>query len=257
MSYRYDNDLEFLGKCTNEELEDLFTLLVYDPKDGEKRFSSTLTLSDEYKKYGTDYSKYWRRIAEELQLYGGNTIVNNIIRFGSGVTYRQILEDVAKELKVTYAKSSSTQEIEDAVIEKILSDVFSKMSEEEIKEFFSEISEDDDVLKRTISSYDTNNVPWRKISMSLVRQILKAGGFATYRLSLIAVNFMWKKLFGKGLSLAMNRGLTKMIGNLLSGPIALILNAWIIADIAGPATRVTVPAVMLIATLRKKKMQNL
>ena len=256
MSYRYDNDLEFLGKCTNEELEDLFTLLVYDPKDGEKRFSSTLTLSDEYKKYGTDYSKYWRRIAEELQLYGGNTFAN-IFRGSTGVLYREILEDVAKELKVTYAKSSSTQEIEDAVIEKILSDVFSKMSEEEIKEFFSEISEDDDVLKRTISSYDTNNVPWRKISMSLVRQILKAGGFATYKLSLIAVNFICKKLFGKGLSLAMNRGLTKMIGNLLSGPIALILNAWIIADIAGPATRVTVPAVMLIATLRKKKMQNL
>jgi uncharacterized protein YaaW (UPF0174 family) len=256
MSYRYDNDLKFLGKCTNEELRDLFALLTRDPKDNSERITSSLTTSDEYKKYGSDYSKYWQRIAEELQLYGGNTFAN-IFRGSTGVLYREILEDVAKGLKVTYAKASSTQEIEDAVIEKILSDVFSKMSEEEIKEFFSEISEDDDVLKRTISSYDTNNVPWRKISMSLVRQILKAGGFATYRLSLIAVNFMWKKLFGKGLSLAMNRGLTKMIGNLLSGPIALILNAWIIADIAGPATRVTVPAVMLIATLRKKKMQNL
>lgn len=257
MSYRYDNDLEFLGKCTNEELRDLFTLLTRDPKDNSERFTSTLTVSDEYKKYGTDYSKYWRRIAEELQLYGGNTFANIFFRGSTGVLYREILEDVAKGLKVIYAKSSSTREIEDAVIEKILSDVFSKMSEEEIKEFFSEISEDDDVLKRTISSYDTNNAPWRKISMSLVRQILKTGGFATYKLSLIAVNFIWKKLFGKGLSLAMNRGLTKMIGNLLSGPIALILNAWIVADIAGPATRVTVPAVMMIATLRKKKMQNL
>lgn len=218
MSYIHDNDLEFLERCTNEELKELFTLLVYDPKDGKERFSSTLTLSDEYKKYGTDYSKYWKRIAEELQLYGGNTIVNNIIRFGSGVTYREILEDVAKNLKVTYTKSSSTQEIEDAVIEKILSNLFSKMSKEEIKEFFSEISEDDEILEKMISSSNTNNIPWGKIGLFLV-----------------------------------NKGFM----NLLLGPFGLVLNAWIVADIAGPATRVTVPAVMLIAALRKKKMQNL
>lgn len=222
MSYRYDNDLEFLGKCTNEELKELFNILVYDPKDGEERFSSTLTLSDEYKKYGTDYSKYWKRIAEELQLYGGNTIVNNIIRFGSGVTYREILEDVAKNLKVTYTKSSSTQEIEDSILEKVLFEIFSKISEDEAKKLFSEFSDDELVLKNLNTSLGVNGAPWGKIGLSLV-----------------------------------NKGLTRVVGGLLTGPIGLVLNAWIVADIAGPATRVTVPAVMLIATLRKKKMQNL
>lgn len=256
MSYRYDNDLEFLERCTNEELRDLFSLLTRDPKDNLERFTSTLTISDEYKKYGTDYNKYWQRIAEELQLYGENTLAN-IFRGSTGVLYREILEDVAKSLKVSITKFSSTQEIEDFVIEKILSDAFSKMSEKEIEEFFSEISADDEMLKRTILSYNTNNIPWKKMSLSLIRQILKSGGFATYKLSLIAVNLIWKKIFGKGLTLAMNRGLTKMIGNLLAGPVAVVLNAWIIVDIAGPATRVTIPAVILIATLRKKKIQNL
>lgn len=35
--YKFDKDLEFLGKCTNEELEGLFNILVYD-KDGKKEF---------------------------------------------------------------------------------------------------------------------------------------------------------------------------------------------------------------------------
>lgn len=217
MSYRYDNDLEFLGKCTNEELEDLFNLLTRNPKDNSERFTSMLTVSDEYKKYGADYSKYWQRIAEELQLYGGNTFAN-IFRGSTGVLYREILEDVAKNLKVYYTKSSSTQEIENSILEKVLFEIFSKISEDEAKKIFSEFSDDELVLKNLNSSLGVNGTPWVKIGLYLI-----------------------------------NKG----FGSLLLGPLSLVLNTWIVADIAGPATRVTVPAVMLIATLRKKKMQNL
>ena len=222
MSYRYDSDLEFLGRCTNEELKELFDLLVYDPKDGEKRVSSTLTYSEEYKKYGTDYSKYWRRIAEELQLYGGNTVVNNFIRFGSGVTYREILQDVAKTLKVPFDKIASTEKIEYVVLEKILSEIFAKVSPEEAKKIFSDLSNDEIVLKYKNSAIDVNSAQLEKLTFLLL-----------------------------------NKGLTRIIGGILAGPIGLLLNALIIADIAGPATRVTIPAVMLIATLRRKKIQNL
>ena len=222
MSYRYDNDLEFLGRCTNEELKELFDLLVYDPKDGEQRITSTLTYSEEYKKYGTDYSKYWRRIAEELQLYGGNTVVNNFIRFGSGVTYREILQDVAKTLKVHYTKISSTEKIEYVVLEKILSEIFAKLSPEEEKEILSELSNDEIVLKYKNSAIDFNSAQLKNLTFLLL-----------------------------------NKGITRIIGGILAGPIGLLLNALIIADIAGPATRVTIPAVMLIATLRRKKIQNL
>lgn len=222
MSYRYDNDLEFLGRCTNEELKELFDLLVYDPKDGEQRVTSTLTYSEEYKKYGTDYSKYWRRIAEELQLYGGNTVVNNFIRFGSGVTYREILQDVAKTLKVPFDKIASTEKIEYVVLEKILSEIFARMSPKEVKKIFSDLSNDEIVSKIKNSATDFNSAQLENLTFSLL-----------------------------------NKGITGIIGGILAGPIGLLLNALIIADIAGPATRVTIPAVMLIATLRRKKIQNL
>lgn len=254
MAYRYDTDLEFLKKCENEDLEELFNLLVYDPKDGGNRFTETLSISDEYKMYGHDYKKYWQRIAEELQLYGGNTLVNNFFRFGTGVTYGEIVKDVAKVMKVNFSYGDSTLDIENKIFEKNIEDLFEKMTPEEIKEFLNEISEDDIQLKEIIKNYSSKNFPWKKIGLSIVREALKRSGFLPYKLSVVIANIIWKNLFGKGLSFAANKTLTKVLGRVLGGPLALILNAWIIVDIASQATRVTIPAVILIGTLRKKVM---
>ncbi|RVY20471.1 DUF3944 domain-containing protein [Helicobacter pylori] len=70
MAYRHDEDLEFLKRLSSNDLKDLFDVLVYD-KDGALRVNEKLTNSTEYKRYGSDYAKYPRRIAEELQCYGG------------------------------------------------------------------------------------------------------------------------------------------------------------------------------------------
>ncbi len=43
-----NSDLEFLKRLSSNDLKDLFDTLVYD-KDGEKRFTEGLTLSEEYK----------------------------------------------------------------------------------------------------------------------------------------------------------------------------------------------------------------
>ncbi|MGN8425331.1 DUF3944 domain-containing protein [Helicobacter pylori] len=45
MAYRYDSDLEFLNHLSSNDLKDLFDAIVYD-KDGEKRFTERLTLSE-------------------------------------------------------------------------------------------------------------------------------------------------------------------------------------------------------------------
>ncbi|WRF19194.1 DUF3944 domain-containing protein [Helicobacter pylori] len=55
--------MEFLKRLSSNDLKDLFDALVYD-KDGEKRFTEGLTLSEEYKRHGNDYAKYPTRIAE-------------------------------------------------------------------------------------------------------------------------------------------------------------------------------------------------
>lgn len=250
MAYRTDSDLNFLSNCTDEELKTLYDILVYDPKDGETWISETLSTSTEHTKYGSQYSKYWKRIAEELQLQGGNAIVN-VFRFGDGVLYREIVGDVADNLKVSYYSNDSAEEIEDKIIEKIFKEILNSLSEAEKSNLIGEISpEQYKILLRQYGG--EKNIPWGKIGVSLVRQMMKSGGFATYKLTVITANFVWKKMFGKGLTFAGNKMLTKALGNFLAGPLALVLNAWIIFDIASPATRITTPAVMIVAMLRKQ-----
>lgn len=250
MSYRYDRDLEFLGQCKDEDLKALYDILVYDPKDNEKWISETLSISEEHKMYGKKFSRYWERIAEELQLQGGNSIVN-IFRLGDGVLYKEILEDVAEKLKVFKYSGDTAEEIEDRIIEDVMSKFFREMPSEQISELMSDISPEE--YQKLIKQYGgVKNIPWGKIGVSTARQILKMGGFATYKFTLVAVNLMWKKLFGKGLTLLANSTLTKVMGSLLSGPVAILLNTWLIFDIASPAFRITAPAVMIVALLRKK-----
>ncbi|WRA90268.1 DUF3944 domain-containing protein [Helicobacter pylori] len=82
MAWHTNSDLEFLKRLSSSDLKDLFDALVYD-KDGALRMNEELTNSTEYKRYGRDYAKYPRRIAEELQCYGGNTFINFLETKGS------------------------------------------------------------------------------------------------------------------------------------------------------------------------------
>lgn len=247
MSYRKDIDLEFLQYCNNEELKNLFEVLTIDPKDNIERITSTLKISDEYKMYGEDYHKYWERIAEELQLFGGNTIFN-IFRKGTGILYREIALDVAKHIKAPINKNGSIENIEDAITMKLTLDLLGKMPEEQIKEFFEEM--EDNNIKQILTEY--KDIPWKTSSVFIVRQIFKAGKFTSYKMTLKIVNLMWRKLFGRGLSFAANRTLTKTLGSIVGGPLSVVLNTWLIMDIAGPAMRVTVPTVLLVSCLRKE-----
>ncbi|WP_131127355.1 DUF3944 domain-containing protein [Helicobacter pylori] len=74
--------MEFLNHLSSNDLKDLFDILVYD-EDGTLRMNEYLTNLTEYKRYGHDYAKYPRRIAEELQCYGGNTFINFLEMKGS------------------------------------------------------------------------------------------------------------------------------------------------------------------------------
>ncbi|WP_223823426.1 DUF3944 domain-containing protein [Helicobacter pylori] len=82
MAWHTDSDLAFLKRLSSSDLKDLFDVIAYD-EDGTLRMSEELTNSTEYKRYGRDYAKYPRRIAEELQCYGGNTFINFLETKGS------------------------------------------------------------------------------------------------------------------------------------------------------------------------------
>ncbi len=129
--------MEFLKRLSSNDLKDLFDALVYD-KDGEKRFTEGLTLSEEYKKHGNDYAKYAERIAEELQYYGSNSFASFIK--GEGVLYKEILCDVCDKLKVNYNKKTETTLIEQNMLSKILERSLEEMDDEEVKEMCDELS---------------------------------------------------------------------------------------------------------------------
>ena len=73
---RYDKDLQFLAECRNEDLKTLADYLTHDAK-GEIRMAEQLTDTDAYLcNYPDNMRNMWREVANELQRYGGNTIVN-------------------------------------------------------------------------------------------------------------------------------------------------------------------------------------
>ena len=95
-----------------------------------------------------------------------------------------------------------------------------------------------------------------EVLLGAFQTIFRAGGFKSYQLTLIIANAISRALFGKGLTFAANASLTKTM-SILTGPVGwAITGAWTLMDIAGPAFRVTLPAIIQIAVLRKKHSQE-
>lgn len=239
MAYKFDHDLEFLFKLESEKLNDLVEILTTDK--GEARLTETLTGTEKYKAYAPNHSKYVDLICEELQRFGGNTFANTFR--GGGVLYREIVKDVCSKLKVKFQDSKSTTDIEIDIMLKILQDSMEKMDQEQLKELIKELD-----LKTTSISASAITIA--------MQAAIKMGGFASYQLAVIVANAIAKAVLGHGLSLAANATITRTIG-IFAGPIGWALSgAWLATDIAGPAYRVTIPAVIQVAFLRQNYLKE-
>jgi len=242
MAYRSDSDLEFLGELRSEDLNDLVYCLTHS-KNGNRRLTEELTLSNEYKAHNPDHHKYWELIAAEIQCFGANSFMT-LFRGGEGVYYREVLMDVCDKIKVNYNKNSSVGMIESNLLMKILTDALDKMNPDELKE-----------LAETIGIKNTNGIT-PEIMTGTFQAIFRAGGFKSYQLTVIIVNAILKALIGRGLSFAGNAALTRTMA-LLTGPIGWTIAAlWTAIDIAGAAYRVTIPAVIQVAALRQKHLHE-
>lgn len=237
MAYRYDPDLEFLQTCSSEELNDLVYLLTHDLKDGETRWTEFLTTNEKYKRYYPEHKQYWQEIAEEIQLFGGNTFMN-LFRLGEGVLYKEVLCDVCDKMKVKYDKKSPTREIEQSLMLKILQVAIEKMSPEELKKLQKELG------KENLTSFTPQQ------AYTIFTTIFRMGGFKSYILIRTIVNAIWKFLTGQGLKPVVNAAIGRYLA-IFTGPIGwTITGLWTAYDIAGTAYRVTIPAVIQIIYLR-------
>jgi uncharacterized protein YaaW (UPF0174 family) len=238
MAYRSDSDLSFLQEIKSEDLEDLVYCLTHD-KDGDVRFTEELTTSDEYKTHHPDHKQYWRSIAAEIQCFGANSFAT-MLRGGEGVLYKEVLTDVCDKMKVNYNKDSSVEKIENNLLMKILTDAIENMTPEELKE-----------LAESTGVKNTSGIT-PEAMVGIFQAVFRAGGFKSYQLTLIIVNAVMKALIGRGLSFAGNAALTRTMA-VLTGPIGWVITGlWTAIDIAGPAYRVTIPAVIQVSVLRQK-----
>ncbi len=238
MAYREDRDLEFLNLMNSEDLNDLVYCLTHD-KDGTLRLTEELTAQSRYKSYYPDHKKYWDLIAAEIQCFGANTFCT-ILRGGRGVLYKEVLTDVCDKLKVNYNKNSPVSVIETNLLMKIIESAIENMSPEEIK-----------ILAESTGIENTSGIT-PEVMTGFFQAAFRAGGFTSYKMTLIIVNAVFRSLFGKGLTFAANAALTRTM-SVLTGPIGwAITGAWTAIDIAGSAYRVTIPAVIQVAALRQK-----
>lgn len=237
-----DKNLNFLHNADSSDLRILVDYLTKD-KDGDTRWTEELTNTENYKKYYPNQLQLMcEDIAEELQRYGGNTFMN-ILRWGRGVEYKEILTDVCGKIKVNYNEKSSVEMIEYNLLQKILIDSLENMSVEELESLMKEM-----------------NIPnqgfGKQAFVAALQIAIKRGGFSAYKIAVIVANAISKALLGRGLTLASNAALTRSL-SIFAGPIGWVVTAiWTAIDIAGPAYRVTIPSVIQIAYMRAKYNMN-
>ncbi|AOF01651.1 oxidoreductase [Serratia surfactantfaciens] len=239
--YRNDPDLNLLGQCSNEELQLLVSILTTDPRDGDTRWTESLTCTPEYRLLAPEHRRYWQLIAAELQRYGANTLVS-LMRLGQGVTYREILGDVCDKLDVNYNLKSTTEAIELCLLTKVLEKSLDQMTPEELATF-----------SRNMQLDLTNPTP--QLILMAVQAAIRTSSLAALELATVLSASVITSLGGIatwGTVVVASRALS-----VIAGPAAIALSsAWMISDIAGPAYRVTIPACIIVAWLRQQRLSR-
>ena len=197
-------------------------------------------MCERYKTHYPNHRIYWDLIAAELQLFGGNTVVN-MFR-GTGVLYKEILINVCGKLKVNFNKDSSTPIIEMHLLNKILTDSVERMNAEQLEEVAKELN---------LPLSHIINLSKDAVLIAL-QAAIKSGGFLFYRLAAVVANNMAKFILKRGLSFGANQALTKGL-SVFAGPVGWVITGiWTLYDISGAAYRVIIPAVIYVSYMRAK-----
>jgi uncharacterized protein YaaW (UPF0174 family)/signal recognition particle receptor subunit beta len=182
-------------------------------------------------------------IAEYLRKMGSNDIAT-LFRGGSGVLYPEVVLDVGKKLKAKVSAAKSVEKNEEAILFKVFEDALDQMSDSEKRLLFQSMG------------IRENEYPTGAAATIVTQLVARFGGFAVYKSALIVANMVSRALLGQGLAFATNATLTRTIGAFL-GPIGWIASGlWLAVDLAGPAYRKTVPAIIHVATLRQTLMKR-
>ncbi|EIS7447469.1 MULTISPECIES: acidic protein MsyB [Citrobacter] len=228
VTYLNDDDLDFLQHCSEEQLANITRLLTHNEK-GKARLSSVLSHNELFKSmegHPEQHRRNWQLIAGELQHYGGDSIANKLR--GHGKLYRAILLDVSKRLKIKADKEMSTFEIEQSLLEHFLRNAWQKMDAEHKQEFLQAVDAKVSELEELLPLLMKDRNLAKGVSHLLSGQLTK-----------ILRTHAAVSVIGHGL----------LRGAGLGGPVGAALNG--VKAVSGSAYRVTIPAVLHIACLRR------
>ncbi|HCN6880143.1 TPA: acidic protein MsyB [Escherichia coli] len=228
VNYLNDSDLDFLQHCSEEQLANFARLLTHNEK-GKTRLSSVLMRNELFKSmegHPEQHRRNWQLIAGELQHFGGDSIANKLR--GYVKLYRAILLDVSKRLKLKADKEMSTFEIEQQLLEQFLRNTWKKMDEEHKQEFLHAVDARVNELEELLPLLMKDKLLAKGVSHLLSSQLTR-----------ILRTHAAMSVLGHGL----------LRGAGLGGPVGAALNG--VKAVSGSAYRVTIPAVLQIACLRR------
>lgn len=228
VNYLNDSDLDFLQHCSEEQLANFARLLTHNEK-GKTRLSSVLMRNELFKSmegHPEQHRRNWQLIAGELQHFVGDSIANKLR--GHGKFYRAILLDVSKRLKLKADKEMSTFEIEQQLLEQFLRNTWKKMDEEHKQEFLHAVDARVNELEELLPLLMKDKLLAKGVSHLLSSQLTR-----------ILRTHAAMSVLGHGL----------LRGAGLGGPVGAALNG--VKAVSGSAYRVTIPAVLQIACLRR------
>ncbi|MCC4041777.1 hypothetical protein LL061_16020 [Escherichia coli] len=228
-------DETLVALLLNADKNDIDLLIDYITPDGKFNFSQ----SDRVKKALRDGKnseaideETLRLLIRELQHFGGNTVINLFRR--NGVSYSEIVDDVASHLKIKVAKNAPVKEKESLIIDAVFASSWNKMSDDDRRQLLRDMGIN--------TSLSLDKLSRMELPL-LQRAAMVASGLAQ-----IAT--------GKALPLIAGLGIGRVLG-VLTGPVGLALTGLYTAyDISNPAFRITLPCVVQIAWIRLKNSRH-
>ena len=193
MEKKYDNDLRFLEELGNDQLKALFNFLMYNKN----------------KKIDDDFCEFWERATNETNLHKKNN---------SRVSYKKMLENISKDLKIEDYTKKGTEELEGLIYEKIFEIIKSKVSENEIEKMIFDPLAEEEKLKNLI--------------------------FLHEHTSLDKISFLY-------LVYAMRQYNPEIITDFLRSPFMAFLNDYLKDDVPIFITRLMISFTVLISILRR------
>ncbi|KYO07701.1 YaaW family protein [Enterobacter ludwigii] len=209
----------------NADKGDIDLLIDYVTNTGKFGFSmsdSVKAVLQDAKRQEIPDDETLRLLVRELQHFGGNTFVNLFRR--NGVSYSEIVDDVASHLKMKVPATASVEEKEALIIDCVFTSSWKKMSDDERSQILRDMG---------INGSASMDIPvWQRAAL--------------------VANSLAQTTAGKVLPLIAGLGIGRVLG-VLTGPVGLAITGLYTAyDISNPAFRVTLPCVVQIAWIRLK-----